>query len=156
MDVNQRWRTLRLDFEPLTADHATELAPLLNDAALHEFIGGAPLDLASLTARYARLQGRRSPDGRQLWGNWLMRIRGTGAAVGTVQVTLPADGPADGRLGGRSPYSPRSPGLPACRTGRRTDAHRGVRGWRDPLGQPASLVKAPRQISTEPLPSAAM
>jgi RimJ/RimL family protein N-acetyltransferase len=25
-----------------------------------------------------------------------MRIRGTGAAVGTVQVTLPADGPADG------------------------------------------------------------
>jgi RimJ/RimL family protein N-acetyltransferase len=96
MDVNQRWRTRRLDFEPLTADHAAELAPLLDDGALHEFIGGTPLDAASLAARYARLEKRRSPDGRQLWGNWVMRIRGTGAAVGTVQVTLPADGPGAG------------------------------------------------------------
>jgi RimJ/RimL family protein N-acetyltransferase len=100
MDVDQHWRTDRLDFEPLTADHAAELAPLLDDAALHEFTGGAPMDAASLTARYARLQERRSPDGRQLWGNWVMRIRGTGtgtgAAAGTVQVTLPAGGPAAG------------------------------------------------------------
>jgi RimJ/RimL family protein N-acetyltransferase len=94
MDVNQRWRTYRLNFEPLTADHAAELAPLLDDPALHEFIGGAPMDQASLTARYALLQERRSPDGCQLWGNWVMRIRGTGAAAGTVQVTLPARGPA--------------------------------------------------------------
>jgi RimJ/RimL family protein N-acetyltransferase len=96
MDVNQPWRTRRLDFEPLTADHATELAPLLDDAALHEFIGGAPMDPAALTARYARLQERRSPDGHQRWGNWVMRNRDTGAAVGTVQVTLPTGGPAAG------------------------------------------------------------
>jgi len=96
MDVNQHWRTHRLDFEPLTVGHAAELASLLDDAALHEFIGGEPMDPASLTARYVRLQERRSPDGRQLWGNWVMRIRGTGAAAGTVQVTLPAGGPAAG------------------------------------------------------------
>jgi len=95
MDVNRHWRTRRLDFEPLTADHAAELAPALDDVALHEFIGGAPLDAASLAARYARLEKRRSPDGRQLWGNWVMRVRATGAAIGTLQVTLPADGPAE-------------------------------------------------------------
>jgi len=63
---------------------------------LHEFTGGAPLDAAALTERYARLAARRSPDGRQLWGNWVMRVRGTGMAVGTAQVTLPAGGPAAG------------------------------------------------------------
>jgi len=39
---------------------------------------------------------RRSPGGDQLWGNWVIRVRGTGAAAGTVQATLPADGPASG------------------------------------------------------------
>ena len=96
IDLDQGWRTERLDLEPLTADHAAELAPVLDDDALHEFTGGAPLDAAALTERYARLAARRSPDGRQLWGNWVMRVRGTGMAVGTMQVTLPAGGPAVG------------------------------------------------------------
>ena len=96
IDLDQGWRTERLDLEPLTADHAAELAPVLDDDALHEFTGGAPLDAAALTERYARLAARRSPDGRQLWGNWVMRVRGTGMAVGTMQVTLPAGGPAAG------------------------------------------------------------
>ena len=38
---------------------------------------------------------RRSPGGDQLWGNWVIRVRGTGAAAGTVQATLPAAGPAE-------------------------------------------------------------
>ena len=96
IDLDQGWGTERLDLEPLTADHAAELAPVLDDAALHEFTGGAPLAAAALAARYARLSVRRSPDGHQLWGNWVMRVRGTGMAVGTVQVTLPAAGPAAG------------------------------------------------------------
>jgi len=76
--------------------HAAELAPLLDDAALHEFTGGTPLSAKALAARYARLATRRSPDGDQLWGNWVIRIRATGAAAGTVQATLPAGGPAAG------------------------------------------------------------
>ena len=96
MDLDQGWRTERLDLEPLTVEHAAELAPVLDDAALHEFTGGAPLAPAALTARYARLAERRSPDGQQLWGNWVMRVRGTSMAVGTMQVTLPAAGPAAG------------------------------------------------------------
>jgi len=76
--------------------HAAELAPLFDDARLHEFTGGAPLGAAALAARYERLAVRRSPGGDQLWGNWVMRLLGTGAAVGTVQATLPAGGPAAG------------------------------------------------------------
>ena len=96
IDCDQGWRTERLDLEPLTVEHAAELAPVLDDAALHEFTGGAPLSAAALADRYARLAARRSPAGDQLWGNWVMRVRGTGAAVGTVQATLPAGGPPAG------------------------------------------------------------
>ena len=96
IDLDRGWRTDRLSLEPLTAAHATELAPLLDDPCLHEFTGGAPLSAAALTARYARLAARRSPGGDQLWGNWVLRVRVTGEAAGTVQATLPAGGPAAG------------------------------------------------------------
>src|SRR5204863_6918396 len=75
IDLDQGCRTERLDLEPLTADHAAEVAPILDDAALHEFIGGAPLPVAALAQRHARLAARRSPDGHHLWGNWVMRVR---------------------------------------------------------------------------------
>lgn len=96
LDLDQGWRTERLSLEPLCVAHAAELGPLLDDASLHEFTGGVPLSTAALGARYAKLARRRSPSGDQLWGNWVLRHRGTGAAVGTVQVTLPAAGPAGG------------------------------------------------------------
>ncbi len=96
MDLDQGWRTERLDLEPLLAGHAVELAPVLDDPALHEFTGGVPLDLAALTTRYTRLAGRRAPDGRQFWGNWVIRVRETGRAAGTLQATLPVGGPALG------------------------------------------------------------
>jgi RimJ/RimL family protein N-acetyltransferase len=96
IDLERGWPTERLDLEPLAVAHAAELAPLLDDAALHEFTGGAPLSAAALAARYARLAARRSPGGGQLWGNWVLRVRATGAAAGTVQATVPAAGPAAG------------------------------------------------------------
>ncbi|MGP7999970.1 MAG: GNAT family N-acetyltransferase [Streptosporangiaceae bacterium] len=96
IDVSQGWRTGRLGLEPLLAAHAAELAPALDDPALHAFTGGAPLDEAALAARYARLAQRRSPDGSQQWGNWVIRVRATRRAAGTVQATLPAGGPAAG------------------------------------------------------------
>lgn len=96
IDLDRGWPTERLDLEPLATAHAAELAPLLDDAALHEFTGGTPLPAAALAARYARLAARRSPEGDQLWGNWVVRVRATGAAAGIVQATLPAGGPAAG------------------------------------------------------------
>ena len=95
IDLDRGWRTERLGLEPLTVAHATELAPLLDDPRLHEFTGGAPVSAAALADRYRRLEKRSSPGGDQGWGNWVMRVRATGRAVGTVQATLPADGPAE-------------------------------------------------------------
>jgi RimJ/RimL family protein N-acetyltransferase len=96
IDLDRGWPTERLDLEPLIVAHSAELAPLLDDPSLHEFTGGAPLPADALAARYARLATRRSPDGDRMWGNWVMRVRATGAAAGTVQATLPAGGPAAG------------------------------------------------------------
>ncbi len=101
IDLDRGWRTERLHLEPLTAAHAAVLAPLRNDAALHDFTGGAPLSAAALAARYARLAERRSPGGDQLWGNWAVRLRSTGVAVGTIQASLP-----------RAALQPDPPGLP--------------------------------------------
>jgi RimJ/RimL family protein N-acetyltransferase len=95
IDLDRGWRTERLDLEPLAVAHAAELAPLLDDPRLHEFTGGEPVSAAVLADRYQRLEQRRSPGGDQGWGNWVMRVRATGRAVGTVQATLPADGPAE-------------------------------------------------------------
>ncbi|WP_375502063.1 GNAT family N-acetyltransferase [uncultured Jatrophihabitans sp.] len=81
-----------LDLEPLRVEHAEELAPLLADPALHEFIGGEPETLAGLRARYIRQAVGRSPDGAQRWLNWVMRVRADRAPVGTVQATVTDDG----------------------------------------------------------------
>jgi RimJ/RimL family protein N-acetyltransferase len=96
IDLDRGWSIERLDLEPLAVAHAAELAPLLDDPSLHEFTGGAPLPAAALAARFARLEARRSPDGDQLWGNWVIRVRATGVAAGMVQATLPAGGPQAG------------------------------------------------------------
>jgi RimJ/RimL family protein N-acetyltransferase len=83
--------TERLQLEPLTTAHADEMAPLLDDAALHAYVGGAPLSLEELRARYARQEGGRSPDGRERWLNWICRERRSGVAVGYVQATVDED-----------------------------------------------------------------
>ena len=54
IDLDQGWCTERLALEPLVAEHAAELGPLLDDVALHKFTGGKPLSAAALAARYAR------------------------------------------------------------------------------------------------------
>ena len=44
----------RLTLDPLRAEDAAELAPLLADPALHAFIGGEPDTPAELRARFER------------------------------------------------------------------------------------------------------
>ena len=95
IDLDSGWHTERRDLEPLTGAHAAELAPLLDDLRLHEFTGGEPVSAAALADRYRRLEKRGSPGGDQGWGNWVMRVRATGRAAGTVQATLPTGGPAE-------------------------------------------------------------
>lgn len=68
--------------------HAAELWPLLNDASLHRFIGGTPPTPQELQARLQRQVRGRSPDGNELWLNWVARERSAGAVVGTMQATI--------------------------------------------------------------------
>lgn len=77
-----------LDLEPLRVAHAAEMAGVLDDAALHEFIGGVPATVGELRSRYSRQVVGRSPDGSQRWFNWVLRRRSDGRAVGTVQATV--------------------------------------------------------------------
>jgi RimJ/RimL family protein N-acetyltransferase len=89
--LDEEWPRLesaRLVLDPLRPGHADELAPVLDDATLHRFIGGEPLGRDELRARYARLATGRSPDGTQRWLNWTVRRRGSGDPVGTVQATV--------------------------------------------------------------------
>ncbi|MGH3383796.1 MAG: GNAT family N-acetyltransferase [Nocardioidaceae bacterium] len=94
MTENASWpgaeeiETERLVLEPLRIDHATELAPVLDDDGLHTFIGGRPATEDELRARYVRQAVGHSADGAEGWLNWVVRRRDSGAAVGTVQATL--------------------------------------------------------------------
>jgi RimJ/RimL family protein N-acetyltransferase len=83
-----RLRTERLVLEPLTVDHAEEMAPLLDDSALHAFTGGSPATLQELRRRYAHQVRGHSPDAAQRWLNWIVRLAQADAAVGSVQATV--------------------------------------------------------------------
>lgn len=80
--------TARLTLEPLRREHAEEMFGVLDDVRLHDFVGGDPLTRPQLRERYRRLADGHSPDGREGWLNWMLRVRDAGALVGTVQATL--------------------------------------------------------------------
>jgi enoyl-CoA hydratase/carnithine racemase/RimJ/RimL family protein N-acetyltransferase len=81
----------RVVLEPLRVEHADELAPALDDPALHEFIGGRPATRDELRRRFERQVTGRSPDGRHRWLNWAVRVRASGRAVGIAQATVKTD-----------------------------------------------------------------
>jgi len=73
---------------PLDVSDAEEMVGVLADPALYVHTGGEPPTLDELRARYARQSRGRSPDGAELWFNWIARTRESRTAVGYVQVTL--------------------------------------------------------------------
>jgi RimJ/RimL family protein N-acetyltransferase len=85
----------RLHLEPLEARHADLLFDLLGDETIYTFVpGDPPASLDALRARYERLAVRRSPDAREIWLNWAVRLGETGPYVGTVQATVRDDATA--------------------------------------------------------------
>jgi hypothetical protein len=78
----QPLRSAGLDLEPLRVDHAAEAAVVFDDERLHRYIGGAPAGEEELRQRYAQQVAGRSSDGRELWLNWMVRHRASGALVG--------------------------------------------------------------------------
>jgi RimJ/RimL family protein N-acetyltransferase len=74
--------------EPLTCSHADEMFPVLSDPAIYEWLDyGAPPSVDALQTRYARLEAGHSPDGNEVWLNFLVRLNG-GQAIGDVQATV--------------------------------------------------------------------
>jgi ribosomal-protein-alanine N-acetyltransferase len=79
-------RTARLGLEPQRAIHAGEMFRVLRDPAIYRYENQPPPSELWLRDRYARLEGRRSPDGRERWLNWVMRLEPHGL-IGYVQAT---------------------------------------------------------------------
>jgi hypothetical protein len=65
----------RLVLEPLEARHAAALFEGLQCPRLYEFTEDEPpQNLDVLRARYVMLSQRRSPDGAEIWLNWVVRL----------------------------------------------------------------------------------
>jgi RimJ/RimL family protein N-acetyltransferase len=77
-------RARRLLLDPLTAADAEDLAGLLAEPALREWLRAT--DVAGLRERFAAWEARASPDGRERWLNWV--VREDGRALGWVQATV--------------------------------------------------------------------
>ena len=79
--------------EPQCAAHAQEMFGVLSDPTIYEFENEPPESLEWLRDRFARLENRRSADGRQQWLNWVIRLPSSRLA-GYVQATVYGDGRA--------------------------------------------------------------
>jgi [ribosomal protein S5]-alanine N-acetyltransferase len=85
--------TPRLTLEPQCAAHAEAMFAVLSDPAIYAYENAPPASLEWLRQRFAALEARRSPDGREQWLNWVLRLR-TGELIGYVQATVGAEGRA--------------------------------------------------------------
>ena len=106
---------------------AETLYPILFDPALYTFTGGSPpASQASLAEIYARRESRRSPDGDELWLNWLIQEREPGAAIGYAQATISTQQTLIAWV----------IGVPWQRRGYASEAAQGLVAWLDILGVP--------------------
>ncbi len=86
-------QTSRLTLEPQTAAHAEAMFVVLSDPAIYEYENVPPSSLEWLRTRYSKLETRCSPDGREQWLNWVIRLP-SGQLIGFVQATVHAEGHA--------------------------------------------------------------
>ncbi len=85
-------QTARLRLDVLQPQHAELLFAGLRDERLYEFCEDEPpASVASLSARYAQLATRSSPDGSEIWLNWSIWSRDEARSVGFVQATILPD-----------------------------------------------------------------
>ncbi len=82
-----------ISLEPQVASHADEMFQVLCDPAIYEHENEPPESLDWLRQRFLRLESRRSPDGREQWLNWVIRLPSS-ELIGYVQATVHADGRA--------------------------------------------------------------
>ena len=83
--------TPRCTLEPQVAAHAEAMFQVLSDPAIYEFENAPPVSVEWLHTRFLRLETRCSPDGREQWLNWVLRLP-DGDLAGYVQATVLPDG----------------------------------------------------------------
>ena len=67
---------------------AAELFEVLREPSLYEYLDeGPPSSVQALAEKLARSEDRLSPDGRQHWLNWVIRVE-SGAIAGSIQATV--------------------------------------------------------------------
>ena len=79
--------------EPQVEAHAEEMFTVLSDPAIYEFENVPPPSIERLAAGYRLRESRTSPDGRERWLNWVVRLTDHEAA-GYVQATVLESGAA--------------------------------------------------------------
>ncbi|WP_269078451.1 GNAT family N-acetyltransferase [Demequina sediminicola] len=78
----------RLHLQPVRVDHAKEMGSVLAASSLYEFTGGTAPSLEHLQERYVKQTVGASPDGTEMWLNWIIRVQPADAAAGFVQATV--------------------------------------------------------------------
>ncbi|KAB2349627.1 GNAT family N-acetyltransferase [Actinomadura rudentiformis] len=115
--------TQRLILEPPAVHDADEMAEVLGDPRLHDFMGGEPLTAAELRARYEHLVAGPAPFHQEWWLTWIVRRRRDRRAVGYVQATVTpgtagtpeASGAREASGSPEAPGTREAPGTPALR-----------------------------------------
>ena len=80
--------TSELVLEPLVVSHAEAMFEVLNEPQLYRYLDyPPPPSVEHLRSVYASVEARKSPDGNQLWLNWVVRPPGQ-LPIGYVQVTV--------------------------------------------------------------------
>lgn len=65
---------------------------VLSDPLIYAYLDyDAPATLEQLQSVYTRQAARHSPDGKEQWLNWVLRLHDSGKLIGTVQATVLQD-----------------------------------------------------------------
>lgn len=92
--VQSHLATSRLILDPIDQRHAEELCELFSDPELHRFIPTEPISIEKQRERCDRWARRRSPDGKEVWLNWIARDKDSGQAIGHFQAGVGQEGRA--------------------------------------------------------------
>lgn len=82
--------TDRLLIEDISPAHAGEMFNGLQDSRAYKFIpDDPPRHFTALRERYRKLSANKiSPDGREEWLNWVLRLKEGGSLIGFIQATI--------------------------------------------------------------------
>lgn len=84
--------TARLLLEPINRHHAAAMFAGLSDARAYAYIPDTPPEsVAALAADYAELEAGLSPDGKEIWLNWVLKRLEHSDFAGYVQATILRD-----------------------------------------------------------------